>query len=223
LNAATRSFYFNPRVFYKRVDDYIQGTPLTSGPAVDFRQRAANMVRGLGFCQANPTNPTCVPLRFGNVDAEFWGIDAGFGVAISDGWRIDGTVSYVRGRRRDIGDDLYRIAPPNGILDLTYLGSNWSVTAEGEFFARQGDVSRTNAERKTNGYALLNLYGQYIFRDSLRIRAGVRNVLDDFHRSHVAGVNRVIADRDGDPVDLDPGERLPGPGRSFFVQAEYRF
>ncbi len=223
LNAATRSFYFTPRVFYKRVDDYIQGTPLTSGPAVAFRRTAANMVSGLGFCQADPTHPSCVPLQFTNVDAEFWGVDAGFGVAITDSWRIDGSLSYVRGRRRDIDDDLYRIAPPNGVLDLSYLGSHWSVTAEGEFFARQGDVSQTNAEQKTDGYALLNLYGQYTFKSSLRIRAGIRNVLDGFYQSHVAGLNRVVADRSGNPVDLELGERLPGPGRNFFVQAEYWF
>jgi iron complex outermembrane receptor protein len=223
LNIVTRRFYLTPRLFYKRVDDYIQGTPLDSGSAVAFRRTAANMVKGLGFCQANPLEPTCVPLQFANLDAEFYGVDAAFGVAITDHWRIDGTLSYVRGKRRDISDDLYRIAPPNGILDLSYMGSNWSVTAEGEFFARQGHVSETNAERETGGYALMNLYGQYTFKDSLNIRAGVRNVFDSFYQNHLAGINRVTADGDGDPVDLDLGERLPGRGRSFFVRAEYRF
>jgi iron complex outermembrane receptor protein len=223
LDAATRDFYFTPRLFYKRVDDYIQGTPVTSGPAVAFRSTAANMVKGLGFCQTNPTSPTCVPLQFTNVDAEFYGVDAGFGVAITDSWRIDANLSYVRGKRRDIDDDLYRIAPLNGILDLTYLGSNWSITAEGEFFAKQDDVSNTNAEEPTDGYALLNLYGQYTFNDSLKIRAGARNVFDSFYQSHVSGINRVTADADGDPVDLDVGERLPGRGRSLFLRMEYRF
>ena len=193
------------------------------GPAIAFHRTAANMVRGLGFCQADPTNPTCVPLQFTNVDAEFYGVDAGFGVAVTDSWRIDGNLSYVRGKRRDIDDDLYRIAPLNGILDLTYLGTKWSVTAEGEFFAKQDDVSRTNAEEKTDGYALLNLYGQYTFNDSLKIRAGARNVFDSFYQSHISGINRVAADGDGDPVDLDLGERLPGRGRSLFVRVEYRF
>jgi iron complex outermembrane receptor protein len=223
LNAASRGFYFTPRVFYKRVDDFIQGSPLTSGPAVAFRRTAANAVKGLGFCQANRTSPTCVPLQFTNVDAEFYGVDAGFGVAITGSWRIDGNVSYVRGKRRDISDDLYRIAPLNGILDLTYLGGDWSVTTEGEFFARQGDVAEANAEQETDGYALLNLYAQYTLMDSLKIRAGVRNVFDSFYQSHLAGINRVIADRDGNPADLDLGERLPGRGRSFFIRAEYRF
>ena len=70
---------------------------------------------------------------------------------------------------------------------------------------------------------MLNLYGQYRFNDSLNIRAGVRNVFDSFYQSHVSGINRVTADADGDPVDLDVGERLPGRGRSLFLRMEYRF
>jgi iron complex outermembrane receptor protein len=223
LNAESRRFYFTPRVFYKRVDDYIQGTPVTSGPALAFRRTAANMVRGPGFCQANSTHPTCLPLRFTNVDAELFGADASFGVEITDHWRVDGTVSYVRGRRRDVDDNLYRIAPLNGILGLTWHGSKWAVTAEGEFFARQDDVSEVNAEQETDGYALLNLYGQYRFDGSFSIRAGARNLLDSFYQNHLAGINRVIADQSGNPVDLDVGERLPGRGRSFFLRIEYRF
>jgi iron complex outermembrane receptor protein len=223
LNAVIRGIEFTPRVFYKRVDDYIQGSPLTSGPAVAFRGMAANAVRGMGFCQANPTDPTCVPMQFSNVDAEFYGVDAGFRASVTDRWRIDGNVSYVRGRRRDVSDNLYRIAPLNGILALTYLGRSWSISAEGEFFANQGDVSEVNAEQETDGYALLNVYGQYTFTHALTIRTGVRNVFGSFYQNHVSGINRVVADRDGGRTDLDLGERLPGPGRNFFIQAEYRF
>jgi iron complex outermembrane receptor protein len=223
LSSATEHFYFTPRLFYKRVDDYIQGAPLSSGPAVAFRHMAADMIKGGGYCQANPATAACVPLQFRNVDAELYGADVGFGVAITGHWRMDGTVSYVYGKRRDIDDDLYRIAPPNAVVDLTCLGRNWSVTAEGEFALKQDNVSEVSAEQDTDGYALLHLYGQYTLKDSLKIRAGVRNVFDSFYQSHVAGINRVIADADGDPIDLDVGERLPGPGRNFFIHAEYRF
>lgn len=223
LNWTTERFYFTPRVFYKRVNDYIQGTPLSSGAAVAFRNNAANAIKGRGFCQANPASPACQPLKFSNVDAEFYGADAGFGMAINDNWRLDGTLSYVRGKRRDISDNLYRIAPANGLLDLSYLASNWSVTAEGEFFAKQDKVSRTNAEQETDGYALLNLYGQYNINGAIQLRAGIRNVLDSFYQNHLSGYNRVAADASGKASDLDVGERLPGAGRNFFVQAEYRF
>ena len=223
LNWTTERFYFTPRVFYKRVNDYIQGTPLSDGAAVSFRHTAANGLKGRGFCQANPASPACQPLKFSNVDAEFYGADAGIGLSINDNWRIDGTFSYVRGKRRDISDNLYRIAPANSLLDLSYLGNDWSVTAEGEFFAKQDKVSETNAEQETDGYALLNLYGQYNIKDSIQLRAGVRNVLDNFYQNHLSGYNRIAADANGNPSDLSVGERLPGAGRNFFVQAEYRF
>lgn len=214
--------YFTPRAFYKRVDDYIQGTPLTSGTAVDFTRTAVNMATG-GLCNTNPSDPACIPLQFSNVDAKFFGIDAGMGTAFGDHWRLDGTVSYVRGKRRDISDNLYRIAPLNGLLDLTYQASNWSVTAEGEFYAAQNKVSETNAEQKTSGYALYNLYGRYEPTKSLTIRGGVRNIFDRFYQNHLSGYNRVTADSDGDPVDLAVGERVPGPGRSLFLQAALEF
>jgi iron complex outermembrane receptor protein len=223
LNWRTSRFYFTPRVFYKRVDDYIQGTPLTSGPALSFRYTAVNMVQGPGFCQSHPTNFNCVPLQFNNVDAEFYGADAGFGFAFTDRWRIDGIVNWVRGKRRDIHDNLYRIAPANGRLDLTYQASSWSVTAEGEYFAKQDKVSETNAEEKTGSYGLLHFYGRWWLKDTLSLRAGIRNLLDNNYESHLSGYNRVAADGDGKPSDLQVGDRIPGPGRDLFLQAEYSF
>ncbi|MGV6827614.1 MAG: TonB-dependent receptor [bacterium] len=223
LNYTSASAYFTPRVFYKRVDDYIQGTPLTSGAAVDFRWRAVNGQKGPGFCQANPGNPACVPLQFSNVDAELYGADAGFGLTFSDRLRLDGNISYVRGKRRDISDNLYRIAPLNSIVGLTYTTQRWSLTAEGEFFAGQDEVSKTNAEEATSGYGLLNLYGEYGLQEDWQIRFGLRNAFDRFYQNHLSGYNRVSADADGNSVDLAVNERLPGAGRSLFLQADYRF
>lgn len=177
------------------------------------------------FDKTEDTGTPALPMDICTVDAHTFRakFENGFGAAVTDRWRIDGTLSCVRGRRRDINDDLYRIAPLNGILAVTYLGHNWSITAEGEFVAKQNEVSEVNAEEKTGGHALLNMYAQYSFKKSVKIRAGVRDVFDSFYQSHVAGINRVTADKDGNPTDLDVGERLPGRGRSFFLRAEYRF
>jgi iron complex outermembrane receptor protein len=214
--------YLTPRVFYKRVDDYIQGTPLDSGTAVAFTRTQVNMLTG-GLCMTDPGSPRCTPLQFSNVDAEFYGADAGFGTSFGDNWLLDGTISYVRGKRRDISDNLYRIAPLNGLLGLTYQEANWSVTGQGEFYAAQNKVSETNAEQKSSGYALYHLYGRYEPRRDVTIRAGVRNIFDRFYQNNLSGYNRVSADSDGNPVDLAVGERVPGPGRNFFLQAQLAF
>jgi iron complex outermembrane receptor protein len=193
--------FIGPRIFYKRVDDYIQGTPSTN-PAVI-------MVSTLN---GDPT-----PLQFTNVDAEFYGIDADFGIQLPASLRIDGVVSYVRGKRRDIDDNLYRIAPLTSVIGLTWDHVRWSATAEGMFASSQDEVSTTNEETTTAGYGIANLYGSYRFLDKLVLTAGVNNVFDREYRDHTNGVNRVTNS------DVAVGERLPGPGRSFFGRLRYNW
>lgn len=216
--------YFTPRVFYKRVDNYIQGTPLTSGTAYNFRVMQGNMLKGGGFCTANPLDPFCVPLKFSNVDAEFYGADAGFGANITDHIALDGTISYVRGKRKDIADNLYRIAPLNSTVGLTYYGdADWSVTAEGNFYGKQDKVSQTNAEASTAGYSLFNLSGRYAVSRNFELLAGVNNLADRFYQDHLAGYNRVTANAAGQASAVATGQRLPGEGRSFYAQARANF
>jgi len=223
FNWNSPGFYATPRVFYKWVNDYIQGTPVTGGPALDYRQTVTNMARGAGFCQANPSNPACTLLQFSNVDAKFYGADMGFGGRIGDPWLIDGTVSYVRGKRRDISDDLYRIAPLNGTLALTYEQPVWSVTGRGNFYAKQDQVSETNLEQESDAYATFDLFGSYHWKKQVKIQAGVTNLLDKYYEDHLSGYNRVSADENGNASDIGVGERLPGAGRSFFLQASMSF
>jgi iron complex outermembrane receptor protein len=182
------------------------------------------MIRGGGFCTANPLDPFCVPLQFTNVDAELYGADAGFGVNITDHIAVDGTISYVRGKRRDINDNLYRIAPLNSTVDLSYFAdAGWSLTAEGVFYGRQNKVSRANAEQKTAGYSLLNLHGRYSINRNIELTAGINNVLDRFYQDHLAGYNRITTNAAGQASAVATGARLPGEGRNFFVQARANF
>jgi len=215
--------YFTPRVFFKRVNNYVQGTPVTSGAAYNFRVTQGNMLKGGGFCTANPLGPFCVPLKYTNVDAEFYGADAGFGVNITDQIALDGTISYVRGKRKDIVDNLYRIAPLNSTVALSYYSdAGWSVTSEGNFYGKQDKVSQTNTEQKTAGYSLFNLNGRYAINQSIQLTAGVNNVMDRFYQAHLAGYNRVT-DAAGQASAVATGARLPGEGRNFFVQARASF
>lgn len=209
LGADWRSdaFYISPSIFWRRVDDYIQGTPFDDTPGVI--NSPTEMVSAVN---GDPT-----PLQYTNVDARLYGVDAAFGVRLAPKLQFDATVSYVRGERRDIDDDLYRIAPANGVLTLTWKEDSWQVSAEGRLVAEQSKVSVTNDETPTDGYGTLGLFGEWRVMEGIRLVGGVENLLNAEALDHLAGFNRV---RDS---DVAVGERLPSRGRNGFVRLQLKY
>lgn len=177
--------YFTPRVFYRDVKDYIQGVP--NGDTF-----MGNTV-----------------FQFTNVDAELYGVDAGFGLGLTQALRVDGAMSYTRGKRTDVDDDLYRIAPPHLNAELSYVSGRSVFGVEGVFYAEQDDVSATNLEQTTASYAVYNLSWRYAATRNADLTLGVDNVFDNGYQDHLAGYNRVV------DSDVPVGERLPGAGRNF--------
>lgn len=199
-----KRFSMSPRVFLRDVDDFIQGTPSANASAV-MMVRMMNMANGT-------TNPD--PLQFNNVDARFYGFDMDWRVSINDQWSISGLLNYVRGERRDIDDDLYRIAPPNASIQLNYAAQRVDASLELVAYDDQTHVSHTNREAQTDGYTLLNLTAAYQFSDRLRLVVGAENLLDESYLDHLAGYNRVRN------PDIMLGSRLPGTGRNAFLRAD---
>ena len=98
-------------------------------------------------------NGDATPLQFANVDAVLFGMDLAFGAVVSDDFMgtggqllLDSIVTYVRGKRRDIDDDLYRITPARSVLTLAYEKSTWRVAAEGG--SRGRSIERISNERR---------------------------------------------------------------------------
>ncbi len=180
-------------------------------------------------------NGDATPLQFANVDAVLFGMDLAFGTVISDDFMgtggqllLDSIVTYVRGKRRDIEDDLYRITPARSVLTLAYERSTWKVAAEGVLVAAQSKVSLTNGELPTDGHQLLNLYGEWRPVEGVRIAAGIENVTNAFYQQHLAGYNRIAGSdvalfRPNPFAALDPNGRIPGSGIGGFLQVGYRF
>jgi iron complex outermembrane receptor protein len=187
--------YIAPRFFYHHVEDYIQGTATTNANALIIDPNA---------------------LQFTNVDAQLYGFDVEGSYSITDELLFDTVVSYVRGKRTDKNDNLYRIAPLNARTQLTYQQSFWSAAVEGEFYASQNDVSAFNGELKTPGYALLNLRGQIQPVHGFTIGLGIENVFDKSHEDHLAGINRVRGNQ-----DLAVGARIRAPGRNYYATLSY--
>ena len=127
----------------------------------------------------------------------------------------------MRGKRLDIDDDLYRIAPLNATVALTYERPRWFVTVEGVCYDKQDNVSVTNGETPSSGYGLMNLFGEVSLGQvklaTATLRAGLSNLLDETYRPHLNGINRVRES------DVGIGERLPGPGRNVFASLGIMF
>jgi iron complex outermembrane receptor protein len=193
-----------PHIFYQSIDDYIQGTPM--GMADMSAKMLANMMSG-------DTNP----LKFSNVDAELYGIDLNGYYHISEQIELSTIISYVQGERRDIDDNLYRIAPLNGQVNLRYSGDDWMVKTSLVMAAKQSDISSTNNEQKTSGYGVINIDAQYFVNNDLAIRLGVDNILDKNYQNHLGGYNRVKG------TEIPVMSRLPSEGVSAWAEVTYSF
>ncbi|WP_206486272.1 TonB-dependent receptor [Thalassotalea sp. G2M2-11] len=203
-NYQTQDFSIAPHVFYQRIDDYIQGTPL------GMSQMSAKMMASMMSGDDNP-------LQFTNVDAKLYGADVNWRYQVNDEWSITGVASHVQGERRDINDHLYRVAPLNGHIKVTYSGENWLVNSMFAAAARQGNVAKTNEEQTTAGYGVFNVDLQYFINSALTVRAGVDNVLDKNYQRHLGGYNRV------EGSDIALMKRLPAEGISAWAEVTYRF
>ena len=208
VDVVTQRFRLHPRLFYYHIDDYIQGTPAAlPDPAVQF----VRMMNGM-----NATN-RADPLRFSNVEARLYGFDMDWSLRLTEQLSLGGLVNYVRGERRDVDDDLYRIAPLNATLRLDYDRGPWGASLETVAYAAQDRVSATNREQATAGYATVNLRGTWQAHPQLQLAVGVDNLLDREYAPHLGGYNRV---RNRAVALL---ERLPAPGVNVFGRVLWVF
>jgi len=179
----------SPQAYYRDVSNYIQGIPSSN--------MVANMVSEM--MSGMPA------LQFSNVDAEIWGVDLAWKVDLAERWYIDGNVAYVRGRRTDVADNLYRISPLNASIGLTRQTDTLAVTTELVTYAAQDEVSAYNNEQPSAGYGIWNIVLAWTPLESLRVEARIDNLLDKAYQDHLAGINR--AGGSGIPI----GVRLYGP------------
>ncbi|MFK7977995.1 MAG: TonB-dependent receptor, partial [Halioglobus sp.] len=208
LDFSNNRLTISPRLFYRKVDDYIQGTPSTVAPAVMFVNMMNNAM--------GTSNPA--PLQFTNVDAVLYGFDVDWAVQITENLSISGLINYVRGERDDSSnDDLYRIAPLNAAFRIGYARDDWSAELESAVYAEQDDVSATNAEQETSGYGVVNVRAIWQTTPSLQLAAGVDNLFDRNYEDHLSGYNRAAN------PDIALRSRLPGYGANAYVRALYQF
>ncbi len=191
-NWHAEGWQIKPSLFYNRVSDYIQGVA--------------------GLYAANPA-----VLQYSNIDAELYGLDGSWQYRASDDLNLSGTLSYVRGKRSDVSDNLYRIAPLRASINGEYTAGKWTHRAEWLLAASQGNVSVYNAEEESAGYATVNLRTRYQVQQNFNVSAGIENLFDKYYADHLGGINRVAGS------DVAVGQHIPGAGRFGYVAVDYTF
>ncbi len=194
-------FSISPQAYFRDVRDYIQGVPATVTPA----NRLSTMMSGSGA------------LQFDNVDAEIYGLDLGWRYSLTERLGIEGSASYTRGRRTDVADNLYRLPPLNASVALNFIDGAWSARGEVIAYDRQDRVSAYNDEQATAGYGVVNAALSWNASRRVRLDFEASNLFDRGYQDYLAGVNRVSN------VDIPPGERLWGAGRTLTLGAVVTF
>jgi len=181
--------------FYQSVSDYIQGMPLTRLDAT-----------------GKPV------LQYQNIDrAELYGFELSGRYNFSSEFSVTSSMSSVRGKNKDFGGDLYRIAPLRGIVDLAYRNEVWESHLECVWASAQKHVSDLQEETPSPGYGIFNFRLARHFANRLRVEVGVENLLNKRYTEHLGGVNRVSMS------DLAIGERIPSAGRFGYGSVSWSF
>ena len=136
---------------------------------------------------------------------------------LNEQFTLRAIVNVVRADRRDINDDLYRIAPDNLLVALDYQGNGWTGTIESITYADQDRIAVTNLELPTDGYSLINVSARTEIASGIELSLGAENLLDESYLDHLAAYNRAFN------PDIASRARMPGLGRNFYARVMWNF
>jgi iron complex outermembrane receptor protein len=162
-------------------------------------------------------------LQFANHEAELYGFEATGAMPLwQTGYgdtRLSGTVSWAKGENKDTGDNLYNIAPLQGLFALENRKGVWTQALEVELVDEKDDISAVRQELRTPGYVLIHLRaGGEIGR--VRFAAAVENLLDQDYDLPLGGIAFGDYKYGG---RVDPFHQVAGPGRSFNLSVNVAF
>ena len=205
---------FTPYISY--VDDFIDA------------KRCSGQTGMMAVCTASnlSTSDDFVYLQYDNVSAKLYGADLSLAKHLYHDDKVgnisgQAVFSYVRGKNRDTGDNLYNIMPLNATFTLQHAKGAWHNTAEWQVVAAKDRVNDERNEQETSGYGLLNLHTSYQWKQA-RVDFGIDNVLDKGYSEPLSGAytgQGMTMSGSGVPW----GVTVPGMGRSFYTALSYSF
>jgi len=126
-----------------------------------------------------------------NVDAELYGIEAELSYALNTYLTLGSSLAWLKGKNKDDGASLSRISPLELTTSLDYHKQNWTLGAEWKLVALQNDVCLSSDiacggqdVRKTPGYGVVNIHGEYAAKSGLVLAVGIDNLFDKAYTLH---------------------------------------
>ncbi|QOC24178.1 TonB-dependent copper receptor [Wenzhouxiangella sp. AB-CW3] len=155
-----------------------------------------------------------------NVDATTVGSELDVSYELSDRVGLVTTLAWVRSDNDTDNVPLAQTPPLEGTLGVDYDDGTWSAGGLLRAVARQDRIHPGHGtiysldSGETPGFAVLSIYGGYRFSDSIRLTAGIDNLLDRHYAEHI---QQGLAELGAEP------SRVPEPGRSMWLRLNGRF
>ena len=165
-------------------------------------------------------------LQYVNEEAALYGVDMSghFPLAHSRNsgdFSLTSELSYVRGKNRSSGDNLYNIMPLNAKVTVEQRLGHWTNSLEAQFVESKQYVSSVRNEIATAGYSLFNLRTRYQWQQ-VRLDIGIENLFNRFYNLPLGGAYA----GQGKTMSINGipwGTAVPGMGRSVYTSLSYRF
>jgi iron complex outermembrane receptor protein len=194
--------------FASRIDDFllVQGSFAKTAPARG----------GMGGMPAMPTRLTTITR---NVDASTWGGEADLGWRLTERWRADTSLAWVRGDNDTDVRPLAQLPPLEARLGLTYTARAWSagalwrgVAAQNRVAINQGNIVGQDLGR-TPGFGVVSLHASWRAASRLRLTAGIDNLLNRTYAEHISRAGAAVA-------GFGQTTRVPEPGQFLWLRCD---
>lgn len=149
--------------------------------------------------------------QYKNVDATLYGLEAGLSYKLTDTLEFGSSLAWLEGENTTDDTNLSRISPLELNTSLNYQKQQWKAGVEWKLVAQQNDVCLSSDAcggqdvRKTPGYGLVNLHGEYTASNGFVVAMGVDNLFDKDYTLHESRDYLL----DTDPVQVaEPGQNI---------------
>ena len=207
--------------FFSDVQDYLM---IQSG-----YMKPAILMTGMGMSGMSTMDMSAMgatPMRattiVRNIDTRSWGVEVDSQYRFNEHWRMEMTLSSVRGANDTDRTTLAQLPPLEGRIGLYYDNNSWSTGLLWRALARQDrvDIGKGNIVGQdfspTAAANILSVNAGWRATDQVLVTAGIDNLLDETYAEHIS--------RSGASIPgFDQIARINEPGRVLWMKAQYSF